>query len=319
MISVIVPIYNINKYIERCVYSIINQKYTDLEIILVDDGSTDSSGLICDNLSEKDKRIVVIHKENGGLSSARNAGLDIAKGEYIGFVDGDDYISENMYETLLYKMQQNNADLAICSFKEVQEGKLLRSPLKNNEPEKIIMGRSKYQLVTGFETANTIACSKLYKKEIFDGLRFPEGKLHEDQWIIPYVIEKSNKIVKIKDELYFYLTRNNSISKEKIKPNRMWDLMDALKNTCDFFKDKGLYEDQKEEARHLCNYIIKYYSEADVLFESPRNIKAQLISYFRDVMKQCNNVFSFRQVIYQCFRICPPIGIMIKKIREKNV
>lgn len=320
MISVIVPVYNIEKYIKKCICSIINQTYKDLEIIIVDDGSNDRSGQICDEFAGQDERIIVIHKENGGLSSARNVGLDIARGEYIGFVDGDDYISERMYETLLCHIESNNADMVICGYREIKEEN--RGPEDSKlveETETVISGEDRYKLITDFDTENIVAWSKLYKKNIFDGLRFNIGKLHEDQWIIPYVIEKAEKIIKINDELYCYVARENSISKEKMKPQRMWDLFDALRNASMFFKNKNLYKEQKEEARHLCNYIIDYYLEANSLFEHPHVIKAQLKTYFRDVIKECNNVFSFKQVTYQCFSICPPIGIMIKKIREKNV
>ena len=318
MISVIVPVYNIEEYIERCIKSIINQTYSKLEIILVDDGSTDGSGVICDNYAEHDDRIIVIHKENGGLSSARNAGLEIARGEYIGFVDGDDYINESMYETLLDHIKKENGDMVICGFKEVKEGSNSSEDNKLSEEKvTIITGEERYRLITEFDTENIVAWNKLYRRTVFENLRFAVGKLHEDQWIVPYVIEKSERIIKIRDELYYYVTREASISKEKMKPKRMWDLFDALRNTTMFFKNKGLYAEQKEEARHLCNYVMEYYSKADSLFESPGKLKVKLRSYFREVMKECNNVFSYKQFTYQCFKICPTIGLMIKKMREK--
>lgn len=121
MISVIIPIYNVEEYLEKCVNSVLNQTYSDLEIILVDDGSTDNSGKICDELKNKDNRIIVIHQENQGLSAARNAGIAKALGEYIAFVDSDDYIMEDMYETLYKNLEKTDADISICKYQYVKK------------------------------------------------------------------------------------------------------------------------------------------------------------------------------------------------------
>ncbi len=125
LISIIVPVYNVEQYLEKCVKSIIRQTYKNIEIILIDDGATDSSGKICDKLKLKDNRIKVIHKENGGLSDARNAGLKVAKGEYIGFVDSDDYIKEDMFETLYNLNKKYNSEISIVSYYEICKDKLI--------------------------------------------------------------------------------------------------------------------------------------------------------------------------------------------------
>ncbi|HEL7541574.1 TPA: glycosyltransferase, partial [Enterococcus faecalis] len=122
-ISIIVPVYNVEKYLEKCVRSILAQTFTDFELILVDDGSPDSSGAMCDQFAEQDERVKVIHKENGGLSDARNAGIEIATGEYLGFVDSDDYIADDMYELLYTNIVKEDADLSICGIYDVYEGK----------------------------------------------------------------------------------------------------------------------------------------------------------------------------------------------------
>ncbi|HDT8053597.1 TPA: glycosyltransferase, partial [Enterococcus faecalis] len=122
-ISIIVPVYNVEKYLEKCVRSILAQTFTDFELILVDDGSPDSSGAMCDQFAEQDQRVKVIHKENGGLSDARNAGIEIATGEYLGFVDSDDYIADDMYELLYTNIVKEDADLSICGIYDVYEGK----------------------------------------------------------------------------------------------------------------------------------------------------------------------------------------------------
>lgn len=217
-ISIIVPIYNVEKYIRRCIESILNQTYTNFELILIDDGSTDSSGVICDEYANKDNRIKVIHKENGGLSSARNAGLDIATGEYISFVDGDDYIAEDMIEKLYNSITGNNADIAVCNYKCVDEnGNCLDNLNKGTPIITTVYSKNDYfrNLACKKYYYYVIACNKLYKKDLFKGIRYPLGKLCEDNHIIDSLVEQCSVISSIKDSLYFYVQRNGSIMSGK--------------------------------------------------------------------------------------------------------
>ena len=162
MISIIVPVYNVDKYIERCIQSIINQTYKNLEIILIDDGSTDKSGAICDKYSKIDNRINVIHKKNGGLSEARNVGLDIARGDYIGFVDSDDYIHPQMYELLYKNLIGTSADISIIKHirKEEELG------LGDINSKKVYSNLEAIENILKKDSGIFIAsCNKLYKKE----------------------------------------------------------------------------------------------------------------------------------------------------------
>ena len=175
-ISVIVPVYNVEKYLSKCIDSILSQTYKNLEIILVDDGSPDSSPKICDKYKERDNRIKVIHKKNGGLASARNAGMDIATGKYIGFVDSDDMIAEDMYEVLLENMIKSNAEIAVCYktdiLENLQTGKGIVEELNKTQALK--------KMVLGIEFGSH-ACDKLFKREILvSDIRFPEGKTYEE-------------------------------------------------------------------------------------------------------------------------------------------
>jgi glycosyltransferase involved in cell wall biosynthesis len=220
LISVIVPVYNVEQYLRRCVDSILTQSYQNLEIILVDDGSTDSSGDICDWYKKQNGRIKVIHKENGGLSSARNAGLDIADGEYIGFVDSDDWIVENMYETLLTLLISTNSDVVGCRWREVTHAHSSSAKSRKQYPFKI------YEhddiLINFFKDEfKSSVCSRLYKTDVIKNIRFFEGRIHEDYLFSYDVFSKCNRVLQSELALYMYYVNNVSISRNKFKEKNL--------------------------------------------------------------------------------------------------
>lgn len=214
IISIIVPVYNVEKYLEQCVDSIINQTYKNLEIILVNDGSTDNSGVICDKYKQIDHRIKVMHKENGGQSSARNIGLDIANGKYVGFVDSDDWIESDMYESLYKRLSFYNADIVTCgcileyfNFKNVD----VRDREENTV--EIFDSNKKEQLCKNFfchKLYSSGPCDKLYRITLFDNIRFPENKFYEDNYIALEILLKAKVIIASNDKYYHY--RQNSSS-----------------------------------------------------------------------------------------------------------
>lgn len=209
LISLIIPVYKVEKYLEKCIQSVINQTYENLQIILVDDGSPDNCGKICDEYAKKDHRIEVIHKSNGGLSDARNKGLEIAKGEYIGFVDSDDYIEADMYEVLYNLLKQYNADVSICNFYTVSQGKISIKNADNgiNDYNRIEILKE----ILLDRNIQSYAWNKLYKKELFDEIKYPIGKKYEDIGTTFYVFEKCNKIVVTSEPEYYYLKRSDSL------------------------------------------------------------------------------------------------------------
>lgn len=213
LISIIVPVYKVEPYIKRCVQSIIEQSYKNIEIILVDDGSPDKSGEICDEFSKKDERIKVIHKTNGGLSDARNAGLKIAKGEYIGFVDSDDYIENDMFECLYKLCTENKAQISIVSYYEYYNGKLI-SVRKNDKLEKFNKTEAIKELLIDSKI-QSYAWNKLFKRELFDGIIFPTNKNFEDIATTLLLFEKAEKVVLLEEPKYHYLRRNDSIIGKK--------------------------------------------------------------------------------------------------------
>ena len=210
LISVIVPIYNVEKYLSRCLDSILAQTYKNLEIILVNDGSTDGSGKICEEYKQKDSRIVVVHKKNGGLSSARNAGLDIATGSYIGFVDSDDYISLDMYELLIQKMLRKDDIANIMYVRSYDSGKIVSSCVPHTMDEEISSETYLEELL--LHIGDVSVCSKLFSKELIGNSRFVEGVLNEDLLFIIEIIKRIHSIQFIGSVGYYYFVREKSIS-----------------------------------------------------------------------------------------------------------
>ena len=213
LVSIIVPIYKVEPYLRRCLDSIVNQTYTNLEIILVDDGSPDGCPQICDEYAANDNRIIVIHKENGGLSDARNTGLDVCKGEYISFVDSDDWTTPTYIEHLLKAIKDNNAEIAVCNYTTTKQNCTINT-LNTSIPEYEILTPTlavKKLWSKDYVTFVT-AWGKLYKKSLFTGIYFPKGKIHEDKYTTYKLLYQSNKTVFLKELHYFYFQRNDSIT-----------------------------------------------------------------------------------------------------------
>lgn len=217
LISVIVPIYNLQNYIDRCIKSIINQTYQNLEIILVDDGSTDDSREICDKWEKADKRIHCIHKLNGGLSSARNVGIDNATGNFIAFVDGDDWIDSRMYETLYTAIAATNGEIAMCGM-YLSDGKRKRK-YKCISKAQIYDKKSVIKEILLEHSVDVSVCNKLYRKEVFESLRFPLGENNEDAAVVLGSIENVSRAVHVGVPLYYYFQRDGSISNTYSKNN----------------------------------------------------------------------------------------------------
>ena len=246
LISVIVPVYKVEKYLDRCIDSIIHQTYTNLEIILVDDGSPDGCPAMCDKWAEKDSRIKVIHKENGGLSSARNAGLDVASGEFFGFVDSDDYILPEMYETLCKLITENEADLSICSFEQVDErGEILQEHIDTTGTfiDEILTGDELLRKWLKVNWRYVVAVNKLYRTSVFGGMRFPLGRIHEDEFTAHHFFSMCRKAAITGQKMYFYVRRDDSImwnARHNFNIKRMNDVTDMYIERYDFLRGKGM-------------------------------------------------------------------------------
>ena len=228
-ISVIIPVYNVQDYLARCVDSVLAQTYKDLEIILVDDGSHDTSGDICDEYDLKYRFVRVIHKSNGGLSDARNAGLDVAQGEYVTFIDADDYVHPNFAETLIDTIKKTGAQIAACTWQELKDG---------DTPRMVRLEKASCKTYSQQEAINTVfyqgalnhsACSRIFERQLFDDLRFPEGALYEDLAVIYPLLRKVDKVALLKAPMYYYMHRAGSIiTTMSLRRTQVLDHLEAL-------------------------------------------------------------------------------------------
>lgn len=266
LISVVIPIYNVEQYLQRCLDSVRNQTYSNLEIILINDGSQDNSEEICKQNAEEDNRIKIISQKNRGVSVARNAGVKAATGEYLVFVDSDDFVSHKMVECLCRVLVEEDADIAVCEyqravdeetakFEEYDRGRTIYS---NNE--------AMHQFYDTYYIQLTVSWNKLYKRSLFQEIEYPEGKIHEDEYASWKLIMKSKKIVYIYQNLYFYQKREESIVGQGVK----WvsfDKVPAYKERVSFFETYG----DKRLLESACYRYIRVYEKLceQVLIEEP--------------------------------------------------
>ena len=210
LISVIVPVYNVERYLRRCVDSILHQTYQNLEVLLVDDGSTDASGAICDEYAAQEERVTAVHQKNGGLSAARNAGLERAQGTYLCFVDSDDFLDSRMLETLCRDLQEQNADVAVVGFRMFEREEEL-APAELAVPVQCMTGREAIRSTLVSDELGDFAWNKLYKRELFRDVRYPLGRMMEDQGTTYRIFQQCSKVAYRPVPLYYYYQRPDSI------------------------------------------------------------------------------------------------------------
>lgn len=242
LISVIVPVFQVENYLQECLDSVLNQTYSNIEVILVDDGSKDSSGKICDFYQGKDERVKVIHQVNSGSSCARNAGLRASKGAYICFIDSDDIISSFFVENLYLMLQESGAEIAICDYTCLRNEIYEKAYVKNH----VVI--SKEEMLKNWhgrdKRLETVVWNKMYDRELFDYVDnmavFPEGKLHEDIYVSHMLFQHAKNIAISRDKLYFYRKREDSVSKSISKENMRHDLQAQRDRMC-FFMENHYY------------------------------------------------------------------------------
>lgn len=310
LVSVIVPIYNVEKYLNQCINSIINQTYKNLEIILVNDGSTDSSLEIC--YSYNDERIIILDKKNGGLSSARNIGLDNATGEYIYFLDSDDWISEECIEDLVILIKKEKVDIVQCNFEKVYN----EDYQKIDDKEESITIYNNLEFLENMQTEEYfVVWNKLYKSTLWNNIRFPEGKIHEDVFTTYKIAYQTNTIAVFTKILVFYRQRPNSIMSSMYTINRL-DLLEALEEKIEFMKkvNNKLYvlslidyshtlinlyqlhlEFMKEDLETLKKLNIKAKKNNKIILKNKVNFKVKLkffiFCYFYTAFKYLQRIY----------------------------
>lgn len=319
VVSVIIPIYKVEQYLRRCIDSIVNQTYTNLEIILVDDGSPDNCSQICDEYAAKDKRIIVIHKENGGLSDARNAGLEICKGEYVSFVDSDDWIANSFVEQLVNAVILHDADISVTNF--IYEP---RSSVAKAKPDSNIEILDSQQSVKKLWSNDYVtfvtAWGKIYKASLFTSIRFPKGKIHEDEYTTYKLLYQSKKTVFLNQPLYFYFQRKDSIT-AKASSNSL-KILDAMIERYLFFKEHNENEIVELCLRTLCwdllfayslrKSTIQGYSVKDML-----NLYRTAVVDYENISKPSQHVrllklFAHFPFLYLIYRKFSPYKIRLK-------
>ncbi len=318
-ISVIVPIYNVEQYLPKCVDSILNQTYRNLEIILVDDGSTDASPKLCDEYAQKDPRVVVLHKENGGASSSRNAGLDMASGEYIAFVDSDDWLDSNMYTDMMEILLKHDADIVECGYKYIKEnGSVIVSRENTGEIREYDNISALDALYFGDQIWGGISIvlwNKLYKKSVLSGMRLINSSVAEDSELTPKILHTCKKIVKINSNWYNFNIRPASLSRSKFKLRDL-SAINARKSVADFFEEKCKTDSRllkiSEYTRDI--YYSSYYScycrcyaeRKDKTYRAEAKRLADTVNemYDRNLFAKSfkRKLFRFSPVLYYYFR-----------------
>ena len=284
-ISVIVPVYKVEPYIHKCVDSILAQTFSDYELILVDDGSPDTCGNICDEYAKKDARIRVIHKENGGLSDARNAGMKIACGGYVIFIDSDDHIDADMLSYLYENLRKADADMATCGIYEVYADRIEK---QEEEPEFVCSGEEAFRCILRGHTIRGEIWNKLIKRSCISDLEFPKGKLYEDIFYTVDMMQRIKKVAVGTKPKYYYLHRSDSITGKAYRP-KLFDIIDGY--TKNYQVVKQAFPKLEEEAE--CLWIWSRFIVLDkmLLEEDYRSIDRfeELVTFikqhFRRIMK----------------------------------
>lgn len=316
LVSVIIPVYKVEKFLSECIESVINQTHKNLEIILVDDGSPDNCGEICDEYAKRDNRVKVIHKENGGLSSARNAGLEVANGEYISFIDSDDYVANNYIEKLYKLCVENDADIAECDFLKFEKvEEIKKNKIKDEIVESYTSVEMQERMYSEYGVRTVIVCNKLYNKKIYNELKFPNGKLHEDEFITYKALDKAKKIVLTNQKLYFYRCNYSSITNQKFNIKKL-DAVEAMQERKEYYKrDKHLYECTVKRYQDL---LREYYILAKKDMKKEKSVLMVLYDLAKENFKEYRRIKGLKfknKVKNYLFMIMPQVysTIMIKK------
>ena len=315
LISVIIPVYMVENYLDRCVRSVVSQTYRNLEILLIDDGSPDRCGSICDEWAKRDGRIHVIHKKNGGLSDARNTGIDTSKGSYLAFVDSDDSISPDMLHHLYEAIQREHADMSICSYRYVDEnGSVILktihdSPIRNE----MLTGEEAIQrLCSPFYWYYVTTWNKLYRADLFSDIRFPVGKIREDEFVAHRLLGKCERIVCIPCKEYDYLQRDGSIMSSRGEQSLI-NCAEAFLDRAEYCRQRGFFETSAEYSYRTACRIAKLSAIPQRTPEFDRDL-ARLYKSFREHVYPTAGLTLKKRLKMQLIRKSPRFFLLLNRI-----
>lgn len=313
LITIIVPVYNIERYIAKCIHSILYQSYTNLEIIVVDDGSTDASGAICDELAKADSRLRIIHKENEGLAEARNTGLRLAQGAYIAFVDGDDYIEKDMMNQLYQRILQDKAEFALCNIRFVDEAGSCIADKETDLTDGVLSQKAFWAGYYGtFVYPYVVAWNKLYRKELFHHTFYDKGRLHEDEFILHKIVAQCKTISVVRDRLYNYVQRSESIMGRKYNVTRLQGF-EALNIRLDYFRtnDREFIESTMS---WMLGCLLKASVNLDLSCPENRHKLRECIRIYQKRFYEQHSMISahlrLKSIVFLYFR---PVYLLLKK------
>lgn len=299
LVSIIVPCYKVEQYLPNCIESILYQTYTNWELILVDDGSPDNCGNICDDYAVKDNRIKVVHKQNGGLSSARNAGMKIMTGDYVTFLDSDDFLHKDALHILVKHAKKHDAQIVQCNF--VRGSETVFPDWSNQEKVDVY---DNHTVFTKF-AAKIIVCGKLYKRELLDGITMPEGIINEDDWTTWKIYYKAKTIVVTNRPLYYYTVNPNSImSIAKRKPDTTY--YGAYDERISFFHEKKEKDLEDVSRLQFCKSLLLAYSNGQLTKEQRGEINGRFKAHWQ-VLRKSLVVPLILKVLFFCFTISPEL------------
>lgn len=312
LVSVVIPIFNVEKYLKKCIESVRAQIYKNIEIILIDDGSEDNSPQICDDYQQLDNRIHVIHKINGGLSDARNAGIDVCTGEYIVFVDSDDYIHPYMIKGMLAIALDEETDIVECGVCHVNENNHADFGIGSIPCRKKILNHDRaIEEVLDYKLGITV-WNKLYKSSLFQQIRFPMGRLHEDEFVVPFVIDMCSKYALIDNRYYAYVKRKGSIMDMPFNSNKM-DILEAHQSRLEYFSKKydGKYD-----------MTIKYHFyvacvNLKILMKNQFS-KSEVKKIYKDLFQELivsSSVDINKKIKILLYKLIPNIVLVVKKFK----
>ncbi|MGQ7337013.1 glycosyltransferase family 2 protein [Streptococcus suis] len=319
LVSIIVPIYNVEKFLPRCIESICNQSYENLEILLINDGSTDGSEQICVDFMARDPRIRYFLKENGGLSDARNYGIERAQGKYLSFIDSDDFVESDFILQLYDALVQQNASVAIAGFSKVDEnGTILKKELLENE-ELVLTGREVCKKLHSEKgQVFVVAWNKLYKKELFSNVQYAKGKIHEDEYIAYQLFYDLDRIAVVNDSLYYYVERQESITRTQMTDLRFECLIEYQLLRIDFFNSKNDSELMTLNQQAFLLFVIQFLEQNRSGFVTPEK-KARLrglyTKIYKELMNQNSKVHFLHRLFYLLGYLNLDLAVLLYRIK----